>query len=187
MALVEHAAPLQFGPEYLEEVRLRDGRRARIFTLRRAHAWRLSRGFEQLSSRSRYLRFLSFKPVLGAEQLRYLTETDGQRHFALGAAVQTDSGEFREAAVGRIVAIPDAPGWTEPAVTVLDAYQGQGLGSLLAVRLVAAARERGYLGLRAEVLRENGGVMRLIRRSGLSPTTRSFGPVLEVQASFEAA
>lgn len=179
--------PLQFGPEYLEEVRLRDGRRARIFTLRRAHARRLARGFEQLSSRSRYLRFLSFKPMLGEEQLRYLTETDGQLHFALGAAVQTETGEFREAAVGRIVAIPDAPGWTEPAVTVVDAYQGQGLGSLLAERLVAAARERGYRGLRAEVLRENRGVLQLIRHAGLSPRLRGFGPVLEVQASFEAA
>lgn len=176
---------LSFGPDYLERLRLRDGTRVRLFTLRAAHARRLQRGFERLSSRSRYLRFMTFKSVLSAEQLRYLTDTDGVRHFALGAAVELGQGEYVEAAVGRIVARDDAPGWTEPAVTVLDAYQGLGLGSVLATRLVRAARERGYRGLRAEVLRENAAVLRLVRGAGLRTTLRSEGPVLEVSASLE--
>ncbi len=154
-----------YGAGYREEVRLRDGRRARLGVLGREHAGAVARGFSRLSHVSRYQRFFTHKEVLSARELEYLTDLDGERHFALYAAVREPDG-WDGAAVGRFVALHGEPGVVEAALTVVDDYQGLGLGRLLFARLCAAARERGYHSVRAEVLSENRGMLALLGRAG---------------------
>jgi GNAT superfamily N-acetyltransferase len=170
LALTDHE-PLprrRFMPGYREDVLLHGGRRARLSLLLPSHAPLVARGFERLSSRSRYLRFFTNKKSLGADELRYLTELDGEHHFALAAAMRSADG-WEGAGVARFVALPDHPGAAEPALTVVDAVQGTGLGTMLFERLCAAARERGYTQLRAAVLPENRSMLRVMKR--VSPTT----------------
>ena len=50
----------------------------------------LARGFERLSSESRYRRFLSAKKSLTADELRFFTELDGVNHAAVAALDMTD-------------------------------------------------------------------------------------------------
>lgn len=59
------------------------------------------------------------------------------------------------------------PDTAEPAVTVLDAYQGRGLGKLMVMIMARCALEMGVRRFRAYVLADNTPIIRIIRR--LSP------------------
>jgi GNAT superfamily N-acetyltransferase len=143
-----------FGPDYEERATLRDGTPIVLRTVRPDDKELLRRGFLKLSPESRYLRFFSPKQDLSEEELRYLTEVDGVRHFALGA-VREDDGEGL--GVARFIQLDD-DGLAEAAIAVLDEMQGKGLGSLLFLRLVAAAEERGLRRFRCELLGSNKGM-----------------------------
>lgn len=162
----------RFGADYEQFVRLRNGRTACIGVLRPGHAAALEAGFERLSAESRYFRFLIPKSKLSSDELRYLTRVDGEHHYGLVARVWTGDG-WDGAAVARIVQTPWQPSRVELAVTVLDEYQGTGLGTLLVDRILDAAAERGYRSLVADVLAENRAMVRLLRR--LAPEVRSVG------------
>lgn len=170
----------RFGPGYREEVALRGGRRVRLGLLRPEHAPLLLQAFERLSARSRHLRFFAGKKKLSDVEVRYLTEVDGERHFALGAAVRTARG-WEGVGVARFVELPAHPHGAELALTILDELQGLGLGSVLLDRLVAAALERGYTQLNAEVLWENRRMLRLLRRASPATVVRARAGVLEVE------
>ena len=60
------------------------------------------------------------------------------------------------------VRVPGEPDVAEPAVTIVDEYQGLGLGTALLARLVAAARERGVQRFRCLFLAENRQIRALL-------------------------
>jgi GNAT superfamily N-acetyltransferase len=131
---------------------------------------RLRAGFAKLSPASRYLRFFVAKPSLSESELRYLTETDGVAHVAIGASRIDDDAEGGEGdglGVARFIRAADDPTIAEAAIAVLDDVQGRGLGSLLFMRLVAAAAERGIARFRCDVLAENAAMVEMIE--GLAP------------------
>src|SRR5215510_13319274 len=105
-----------------------------------------------MSPQSRYLRFFTPKACLTEDELRYLTEIDQERHFALGASTVDERDGL---GVARFIRLDGEPGVAEAAIAVVDEMHGQGLGSLLFMRLVAAARERGVERVRCEVLGSN--------------------------------
>jgi GNAT superfamily N-acetyltransferase len=94
--------------------------------------------------------------------LSYLTEIDGNNHFAL-IATERDLPD-RLVAVARFVRYHDHPTEAEFAITVHDPYQGQGIGRRLLELLVEAARERGITRLRALIQSDNDPMTRLLRR-----------------------
>ena len=147
---------MKFDADWLSEHRLADGTLVQVRAIRASDADELRRGYERLSPRSRYLRFLSPAPQLTDEVVRYLTEVDGVDHFALVALrVSHDLKTEDGLGVARFFRLPETPEVAEVAVTVVDEMQGKGLGRLL-TRLVAdAARERGIRAFRAEVAVEN--------------------------------
>ena len=120
---------------------------------------RLRREFLAMSPESRYRRFFTIKHELSDDELRYLTELDGVRHFAIGAITPDGEG----LGVARFISLRDEPGTAEAAIAVLDEMQGKGLGSLLFMRLVAAARERGVERVRCEVLGSNHGMQEFLK------------------------
>lgn len=155
---------MHFDADYQERATLRDGRAVVLRLIRAEDKDLLRRGFAKLSHESRYRRFFSVKSELSEDELRYLTEVDGVQHFALGAVTVDGSDGF---GVARFIQIDGEPGVAEAAVAVLDAVHGQGLGSLLFQRLVAAASERGVTRFRCEMLGTNAGMSELVR--GLAP------------------
>jgi hypothetical protein len=70
----------------------------------------------------------------------------------------------------RFVRVPGAPDTAEPAVTVIDSFQGKGLGSILLQRLIEAAWERDIRWFRTELLAENKASKRMME--SLSPEVR---------------
>ncbi|MBK9033668.1 MAG: GNAT family N-acetyltransferase [Myxococcales bacterium] len=155
---------MYFDAAYQERTTLRDGREVVLRVVRPDDKDRLRRGFGALSPESRYRRFFSVKSDLSDDELRYLTEVDGDHHFALGAV--TPDGEHG-LGIARFIRIDGEPGVAEAAIAVLDSAQGLGLGALLFQRLVAAAAERGVARFRCEMLGTNAGMGELVR--GLAP------------------
>lgn len=171
-----------FGPDYVEEVALRDGTRARLRIIRPSDKDRLVAGLARLSPQSRYLRFFTDKERLTEGELRYLTEIDGEMHFALGASRVRDDGEEGEGlGIGRFVKLADDPTVAEPALAVVDDAQGLGLGRLLLLRLVAAAAERGVRAFRCDFLAINHGMQDLLREVSQDVEFRSDGPVVTAE------
>lgn len=123
------------------EAELLDGTRVRIRPIVPQDKERLVAAFERLSPESRYRRFLSPVDEITPDLLRRLTEIDYVDHFAWAALLADDPGE-PSVGVARYVRLPDEPGVAEAAVTVVDEYQGRGLGTLLQA-LGAVALEHG--------------------------------------------
>jgi RimJ/RimL family protein N-acetyltransferase len=122
-----------------------------------------ARAFETLSPNTRYLRFAGPKPRLSSSELRYLVEVDHHNHEAL-LAYECETG--RPVGVARFVRDRQDPHVAEAAITVLDAFQGRGIGPQMLDRLTERAAQLGVTTLRAEVLRANGRALRMLRQAG---------------------
>lgn len=123
----------------------------------------LARGFDRLSERSRYRRFLSPRGELTQAELRYFTEVDHHDHEAL-VAVDPETGDG--VGVARFVRSPAEPNAAELAVAVVDDWQGRGVGSLLAARLAKRARQEGITRFTALALAENDAMLSLLHDLG---------------------
>lgn len=150
--------PRQFEDSYHETVALNDGTEVSLRPLRAADKELLADGFARLSSESRYQRFFTGKERLTETELRYLTDVDGEQHFAICAIGADGVG----VGVARFIRLASDPEVAEFAITVVDRLQRKGLGRILTDRLLAAARERGVKMLRAEVLANNRAMLAIL-------------------------
>jgi acetyltransferase len=121
---------------------------------------RLADAFAGLSERTRYERFLGPKPRLSEAELRFLCDVDHRRHEALAAI---DPSDGRIVGVARYVTWPDRPGTADVAFVVADAWQGQGIGTLLMCRLLAVAPRNGVRRLTATTFAANRPARALLR------------------------
>jgi GNAT superfamily N-acetyltransferase len=154
----------RFHPHFQERVMLEDGTWAEVRMVRREDAPLLREGFERLSARARFQRFLSPKSRLTEEELRYLTEVDGEGHVAIGVVTWDEIGQEVGLGVARFFRLAHMPEVAEVAITVVDDAQGKGLGSLLMDNLVEAARERGVERFEFRVLPGNQPMYRLVQK-----------------------
>ena len=139
---------------------LRDGSAVLIRPVRSADAPLLADGFARLSDRSRRLRFLSPKQALSPVELGYFTDVDHHDHEALGAL---DHADGRGVGIARYVRDADDPQAAEIAVTVIDDWQGRGLGTELVAQLSERARSEGIRRFTAQVAADNPAMARLLR------------------------
>jgi GNAT superfamily N-acetyltransferase len=139
---------------------LRDGSHVRVRQIRRGDKELLLRGFERLSPESRYRRFLTPTARLGGAMLRYLTEIDHHDHEAL-IAIDEATGEAL--GVARYVREVERPDAADVAVTVIDDWQGKGLGTLLLEVLSARARDEAVTRFTALMLATNDEMIDLFK------------------------
>jgi len=114
----------------------------------------------RLSERTRYLRYFAPYPYMSEKDLKRFSVVDHHNRVAFGASLGDEL-----IAVGRYERLGDSDS-AEVAFVVEDAHQGRGLGSILLEHLAAAARERGLRRFVAEVLGENGQMVRVFRDAG---------------------
>jgi acetyltransferase len=157
---------LRFGPQYIERKTLADGTRVALRVVRPSDSALLAEGFERLSAESRYRRFLGVKKILSPAELHYFSDCDGINHFGIGAVVERADGSEEGAGVARFVRFPGNRLAAEAALTVVDARQHNGLGSLLTRRLFSAAAELGIRELHFHVLSTNQPMLSLLRKLG---------------------
>ncbi len=120
-------------------------------------------GFYRLSPTSNYRRFLSASPVLTAEMLRELTDVD---HRDTEAMLAVDERGAEGLGIVRYVRNAERPDVAEVALTVIDDWQGRGLGTLLLEVMSARARDEGIKTFSALMLVENHRMRGLLERLG---------------------
>jgi RimJ/RimL family protein N-acetyltransferase len=155
-------------------VTLRSGDVVRIRQVQPDDGPALARAYANLGEQSRYRRFFTVMPELPEATVKGAVEVDHTGHEAL-IATPLESAEI----IGecRFVRSADQPGTAEAGVTVVDAWQGRGLGSALLTRLSERALELGIEYFSAEVLTENKTMLALLPTLG-RVETESLGPVV---------
>ncbi len=121
--------------------------------------------FARLGPRSRAQRFGGAKPRLSEHELQALARVDGEHHVLVGYV----AGDPQPAGMVRLVR--DETG-AEVACEVADAYQGRGIGSILAREMAADARAAGITELRATVSGHNPRAVSLLVRCARSLDVR---------------
>ncbi|HTH07484.1 MAG TPA: GNAT family N-acetyltransferase [Ilumatobacteraceae bacterium] len=123
-------------------------------------------GFAALGPESRHLRFFTAVRELPPDVRERLRNVDGYTHAAViafdAAAMLPDHPEGRPIGVARWIGAEHGP--PELSITVIDEYQGMGVGVRLMDALLALARKRGVRRMMADVLRENIGMRHLVNR-----------------------
>src|SRR5215470_9771990 len=140
-------------------VLLRDGSQVVIRPVSGSDASLLADGFARLSTKSRQQRFLAPKHRLSAAELRYLTHIDHYDHDAIGALDRTGLG----VGVARYIKSQRDPRLAEIAVTVVDDWQGRGLGTELTRQLGRRAIQAGISCFTALVTPANAAAAGLLR------------------------
>jgi GNAT superfamily N-acetyltransferase len=138
---------------------LRDGAEILMRPVRPSDYELLREGFADLSQQSRYQRFLAPMERLPDSMVRYLTEVDHHDHEAI---VALDPVSGRGIGVARFVRLRDRPGVAEAAVTVIDDWQGRGVGTLLLEALALRAREEGIETFTAIMLAANHEILEVL-------------------------
>jgi nucleotide-binding universal stress UspA family protein/GNAT superfamily N-acetyltransferase len=142
-------------------VTLRDGSHVTIRPVEPDDRRAIEEGFERLSPESRYRRFFGPMPQLSSRHLDYLTNVDHHDHEAL-VAVDDATGD----GVGVARFVRTEPDVAEPAMAVVDDWQGRGIGSVLLEQLVTRAQAEGIRRFDAPVLATNRDAIRVLERLG---------------------
>lgn len=154
-------------PSPRRSARLRNGARVLIRPLRHADRAAVAAGFEHLSERSRYQRFLTGKGKLSEASLRALVDdVDQHRHVALALIWRRSLRPDQLIGVGRFVTTPEDRSTADVAVTVADEFHGQGAGTLLIRALAQRARDEGITHFTATMTTENEASHRMMRHAG---------------------
>jgi RimJ/RimL family protein N-acetyltransferase len=169
------------------ELALRDGTPALIWPLLPTDARMLREGFRQLSPESRRRRFLSPLDDLDEAMIaRLVGAVDGVHHIALVLVVLPPGGPDQPVGIARLVQDPSDPATGDIGVTVLDPWQGQGVGTAL-VRALMRRRPRDLRQLRTVVDADNHASLALLAGAGhLSSGPARMG-VVDVTVALPAA
>jgi RimJ/RimL family protein N-acetyltransferase len=155
--------------DYSAKERLRDGRPMEIRALRPDDREDMLAAIGRTSPQSLQRRFLVPKRGFSETELAFFMNIDFDNHVALVAQIDEDG---RPSIVGGGRYIVVQPGRAEIAFVVVDAYQGQGIGSALMRQLAHLARNAGLKELIAEVLPENTAMLKVFSNFGFRPGSR---------------
>lgn len=141
------------------------GEAARIRPITPDDRERLREALARTSPRTLAARFGRARSAFTEDELAYFTRVDQRDHVAWCAV---SDGVPGEPGIGsaRFIRDREDPEAAEVAVTVLDEYQGMGIGTALLVVLYSIAIERGIRWLVGQVLADNHAVLRRLRRLG---------------------
>jgi GNAT superfamily N-acetyltransferase len=167
-----------------ERVTLRDGSRIVVRPVVPEDRPLFVAGWERFGETSRQRRFMGVKQRLTLDDLAFFTELDHDTHEALGA-IDPATGEGL--GVARYVRHPSRAEVAEAAVSVVDPWQGRGLGGVLLERLCRRARGQGITRFSAELRADNRAMLELFRRLGETHVRRDAGELeLDVELPLEA-
>jgi RimJ/RimL family protein N-acetyltransferase len=153
--------------------RLRDGRLLRMRPIRESDAEGLRAAFHRLSEESRYQRFMAPVKEVTPDMLERATHLDPSREVALVITHGMDGGEL---IVGGARFVGDRDhDCCEFAVTLVDDWQGLGLGRRVMRKLLRVAEAMGYRAMYGYVLASNAPMLALMRRLGFRVEDSSEG------------
>jgi acetyltransferase len=124
---------------------------------------------KNLSSETKYYRFMNTIRELSLAQLTRLTQIDYDREMAFVAMTSIDGADI-ELGVARYATNPDGES-CEFAIVVADKWQGRGLARRLMGVIIDTARSRGLKYMNGDFLAENSRMIAFVASLGfvLSP------------------
>lgn len=149
--------------------KLRNGERIEIRALKPQDRDDLIAAVSRISSESLYRRFFAVRRQFSETEESFYLNIDFVQHVAL-IALAEENGQQSIVGGGRYVV--SEPGSAEVAFTVVDKYQGRGLGSALLRHLTVIARQAGLRELVAHVLPDNRAMLKVFEKSGLTYTAK---------------
>lgn len=158
---------------------LKDGRSILVRPIEPEDRIYFSEGIMRLSSRSIYHRFHSQSYRLDDSDLDYFTKVDQENHVAIGA-LDLSTDEKTGIGVGRFVRLKDHPACAEIAITVLDEYQKQGLGTILLNELKRIAPDKNINLFKIYIHADRRPIIQWLKKSG-AVTIRYSGEILEME------
>lgn len=156
---------------YSAREQLRDGRIIHIRALKPDDEAGMLVAIQRTHAESLRRRFFATKREFTDKEKDFFLHIDFERHVALVAALDSVDHEI----VGGCRYIVTEPGKAEVAFVVIDAFQGQGIGTLLTRHLSDLARAAGLKELTAEVLAENSAMLGVLGKCGFK-TSRGADP-----------
>jgi acetyltransferase len=148
-----------------EVVRTRDGGMLLLREIHPDDVEALRRGFAELTPEEIRLRFLHPLTDLPPHMAKQFCDIDPAHAVAIVLVDAPDTAEPTIRAVARVYIDP-ATLAAEFALIVQHSFAGQGLGTMLMQRLIAACRQRGAVEIWGDVLNENGAMLALCERLG---------------------
>jgi RimJ/RimL family protein N-acetyltransferase len=155
--------------EYSVREHLRDDRPITIRALRSDDRAGMLAAIGRTSMQSLQRRFFVPKKGFSEREMAFFLDIDFESHVAIVAEIAED-GHTVIAGGGRYIVVQ--PGQAEIAFVVVDAYQGQGVGTILMRHLAVLARDAGLKELVAEVLPENTAMLKLFKKFGFRPDSK---------------
>jgi ribosomal protein S18 acetylase RimI-like enzyme len=149
--------------EYSVREHLRDDRPIAIRALRPDDRAGMLAAIGRTSMQSLQRRFFVPKKGFSDQEMAFFLNIDFESHVAIVAEVEEDERPVI-AGGGRYIVVQ--PGQAEIAFVVVDAYQGQGIGTILMRHLAVLARNARLKELVAEVLPENTAMLKLFKKFG---------------------
>ena len=149
--------------------KLRNGERIVIRALRPQDRDDLMAAVDRTSGDSLYRRFFAVRRHFTETEESFYLNVDFVSHVALIASAD-ENGQPIIIAGGRYVV--GEPGEAEVAFTVVDKYQGRGVGAALLRHLAMIARQAGLRELVAYVLPDNRAMLKVFEKSGLKYTAK---------------
>lgn len=148
---------------------LRNGTNIFLRTILAEDKSKIREGFKLLSPESRYTRFFHYLNGLSEAQLEYLANVDQLNHVAWGVADPSADPELG-IAVGRFIRVETCPNCAELALTVIDDYQGQGIGTVLLALLYLLAQNHEIDFFVGTMLSQNHRFLLRLQRLGANVT-----------------
>lgn len=148
---------------YSAVTHLRDGRAVAIRALRPDDRADMLAAIGRTSAQSLQRRFFAPKKGFSELEMTFFLDIDFETHVALVAELDED-GQQAIVGGGRYIVVQ--PGHAEIAFVVVDAYQGNGIGTILMRHLASLARHARLKELTAEVLPENAAMLKVFRKFG---------------------
>ena len=169
-----HMAIHPYPNHLVSMLQLADGTNIKIRPIRPEDASIEQSFVRELSSQSKYFRFMQGLNELTQQMLVRFTQLDYSRELALIAVLESTE-EDAVLGVARYVMNPDGES-CEFALVVADKWQHKGIGSHLMNALIEAARQRGIKRMEGEILANNHNMLKLTENLGFSLHKNSDDP-----------
>jgi acetyl coenzyme A synthetase (ADP forming)-like protein len=167
----------------IRDVILRDGSTLRLRPPRASDVDALVEFFAGLSERSVYQRFHGF-PTVGPATVKPFVDPDWTDLGALMGTLTSDGQTERVVALANFVRLRD-PVCAEVAFAVADELQGFGVGTRLLEQLAETAAQIGVSTFVAEVMPDNGPMLRVFADAGFAVSRRLESGTTEVRLAIE--
>jgi GNAT superfamily N-acetyltransferase len=160
--------------DYRVETKLDCGDLLTIRAIQPADQERLIKYFQEMTAESRYLRFAGFRNSFTAGELEYVTNPNFLEHGTIVATLADQQSDEHMVGEASYVSLADGD-YAECALSVLDRYRHQGIGTLLLEHLARLTEHWGVKQLRADILGSNRTALEFVMKRGFRPFLISHG------------